>query len=264
MSDDEGLIYGVAKDVTDRKRSEERLRESERKYRDLVETSSDLIWSVDKRGRFTFVNRAARRIYGYEPEEMLGRPIADFETDEQRLKDEDAFRGVLKGTPLFNYETRHIRKDGRPVDLSVNAIVLHDDDGAVLGATGTATDVTDRKRFETRQAAVAELGRRALEGVGPTRDHRGGRSRSWQRRLGSSTAPCWSTCPARIGSSCMPERVGRAEDDPRAHPGAGRLFARRLRDPAGRAGRGRGLRGGAQVPALGGHGRASAPAAVCA
>ena len=164
-SADEELIYGVAKDVTDRKRSEERLRESERKYRDLVETSSDLIWSVDTGGCFTFVNRAARRIYGYEPEEMLGRPIADFETDEQRLKDEEAFRGVLKGTPLFSYETRHIRKDGRSVDLSVNAIVLHDDDGAVLGATGTATDVTDRKRFETRQAAVAELGRRALEGV---------------------------------------------------------------------------------------------------
>jgi PAS domain S-box-containing protein len=166
LSEEEGLIYGVAKDVTDRKRSEERLRESERKYRDLVETSSDLIWSVDKSGRFTFVNRAARRIYGYEPEEMLGRPVADFETDEQRLEDDSMFRNVLLGTPLFNYETRHIRKDGRPVDLSVNAIVLHDDDGTVLGATGTATDVTDRKRFETRQAAVAELGRRALEGVG--------------------------------------------------------------------------------------------------
>src|SRR5204862_1158274 len=164
--EEEGLIYGVAKDVTDRKRSEDRLRESERKYRDLVETSSDLIWSVDKRGRFSFVNRAARRIYGYEPEEMLGRPIADFETDEQRLRDEDAFRAVLTGVPLFSYETRHIRKDGRPVDLSVNAIVLHDEDGGVLGATGTATDVTDRTRSDTRQAAVADLGRRALAGGG--------------------------------------------------------------------------------------------------
>jgi PAS domain S-box-containing protein len=166
VSNDEKLIYSVAKDVTDRKRSEDRLRESERKYRDLVETSSDLIWSVDKLGRFSFVNRAARRIYGYEPEEMLGRPIADFETDTQRLRDEEAFRGVLKGNPLFSYETRHIRKDGRPVDLSVNAIVLHDEDGATIGATGTATDVTDRRRSQTRQAAVAELGRRALEGVG--------------------------------------------------------------------------------------------------
>jgi signal transduction histidine kinase len=54
------------------------------------------------------------------------------------------------------------------VDLSVNAIVRHDDEGKVIGATGTATDVTDRRRFESRQAAVAELGRRALEGVGLT------------------------------------------------------------------------------------------------
>jgi PAS domain S-box-containing protein len=166
VSMEERLVYGVAKDVTDRRRSEDRLRASERKYRDLVETSSDLIWSVDVGGRFTFVNRAVRRIYGYEPEEMLGRPIADFESDEQRVKDEEAFRRVMAGTPLFNYETRHIRKDGRPVDLSVNTMVLHDESGAVLGATGTATDISDRKRSEARQAAVAELGRRALEGVG--------------------------------------------------------------------------------------------------
>jgi PAS domain S-box-containing protein len=165
-SSDDDLIYGVGKDVTDRKRSEERLRESERKYRDLVETSSDLIWSIDKSGRFTFVNRAAKRIYGYEPEEMLGRRVADFESDAQRLKDDPMFRKLLAGTPLFSYETTHIRKDGQPVDLSLNAIVLSDESGAVLGATGTATDVTERKRFQTRQAAVAELGRRALEGVG--------------------------------------------------------------------------------------------------
>ncbi|HET8672228.1 MAG TPA: PAS domain S-box protein [Thermoleophilaceae bacterium] len=165
VSAEDGLIYGVAKEVSDRKRSEERLRESERKYRDLVETSSDLIWSVDTRGRFTFVNRAARRIYGYEPEEMLGRPVADFESDEQRRRDDPAFKQILAGTPLFNYETQHVRKDGTRIDLNVNAIVLKGDDGSVLGATGTATDVTDRRRLEARQAAVAELGRRALEDV---------------------------------------------------------------------------------------------------
>jgi PAS domain S-box-containing protein len=47
------------------------------KYRSLVESSSDLIWSADEAGRKTFINQAARRIYGYEPGEMLGRPIAN-------------------------------------------------------------------------------------------------------------------------------------------------------------------------------------------
>ena len=53
--------------------SEDALRMSELAYRTLFETSHDLIWSVDAQGRWTFVNAATRRIYGYEPAEMLGR-----------------------------------------------------------------------------------------------------------------------------------------------------------------------------------------------
>jgi PAS domain S-box-containing protein len=165
VSPEERLVYGVAKDVTERKRAEERLRDSERKYRDLVETSSDLIWSVDARGCFTFVNRAVRRIYGYEPEEMLGRPVTDFALPAEAKRSRGLFRQILRGRPLFNHETEHVRKDGSLVQLSYNAIVLHDGQGNVLGATGTATDVTERRRSEARQAAVAELGRRALEGT---------------------------------------------------------------------------------------------------
>jgi PAS domain S-box-containing protein len=168
VSPEERLVYGVAKDVTERRRSEERLRESERKYRDLVETSSDLIWSLDAQGRFTFVNRAARRIYGYEPEEMLGRPATDFAPPSEAKRNRGLFRQILRGRPVFSNETEHVRKDGSLVRLSYNAIVLHDADGNVLGATGTATDVTERRRSEARQAAVAELGRRALEGTDPT------------------------------------------------------------------------------------------------
>jgi PAS domain S-box-containing protein len=165
VSLEERLVYGVAKDVTERKRAEERLGESERKYRDLVETSSDLIWSLDPEARFTFVNRAVRRIYGYEPEEMLGRPVSDFADPAEARRNRELFSHVLRGRPVFSYETTHIRKDGSPVQLSYNAIVLHDNQGNILGATGTATDVTERRRSEGRQAAIAGLGRRALEGT---------------------------------------------------------------------------------------------------
>jgi PAS domain S-box-containing protein len=165
VSPAERLVYGVAKDVTERKRAEERLGESERKYRDLVETSSDLIWSLDPQARFTFVNRAVRRIYGYEPEEMLGRPVEDFAEPGEARRNRELFRQVLRGRPVFSHETRHVRRDGSLVLLSYNAIVLHDNEGNVLGATGTATDVTERRRSEARQAAIAALGRRALEGT---------------------------------------------------------------------------------------------------
>ena len=165
VSPEERLVYGVAKDVTERKRAEERLGESERKYRDLVETSSDLIWSLDPEARFTFVNRAVRRIYGYEPEEMLGRPVSDFADPAEATRSRELFSQVLRGRPVFSHETRHVRKDGSTVQLSYNAIVLHDNQGNILGATGTATDVTERRRSEGRQAAIADLGRRALEGT---------------------------------------------------------------------------------------------------
>ena len=51
---------------------------SEERYRDLVENSNELIWSADAFGRWTFVNGAARRIYGCAPEEMIGRPMTDW------------------------------------------------------------------------------------------------------------------------------------------------------------------------------------------
>ncbi|NES04568.1 MAG: PAS domain S-box protein, partial [Okeania sp. SIO2F4] len=62
----------------ERKRVETALAESERKYRHLVETSQNLIWSLDTEGRFTFVNQAAKHIYGYEPAEIIGRFLTDF------------------------------------------------------------------------------------------------------------------------------------------------------------------------------------------
>ncbi|MSU46029.1 MAG: PAS domain S-box protein [Lacunisphaera sp.] len=98
-------------------------RSSEMAYRTLVETSQDLIWSVDALGRWTFLNSAVRRICGHEPAEMLGRPFTDFQTTAQAKKDLKAFARIKAGTPHFNYETVHLRKDGSAVWLSFNAVV---------------------------------------------------------------------------------------------------------------------------------------------
>lgn len=139
-----GLI--TARDVTDHKHAEEQLRRRERQYRSLVETSNDLIWSVDAEGRWTFVNRkAAMTIYGYEPEEMLGRPFTDFLDPILVEKDLAVFERLKTGQAVYHYETVHLRKDGTPVALSFNAIALYDENGRVMGTTGTAADITERK-----------------------------------------------------------------------------------------------------------------------
>ncbi|WP_445241644.1 PAS domain S-box protein [Microcoleus vaginatus] len=155
------MTVGVSRDMTERKKTEEAVKASETKYRSLVETSQDMIWSVDALGRYTFVNPAVKYIYGYEPEEMIGRPFSDFVTPEQSQKDLEVFARLLAGESVFQYETTHIAKDGSMKHLMFNAIALYDETGNFLGTTGTATDITDRKRAESAlQHANAELERR--------------------------------------------------------------------------------------------------------
>ncbi|MBE9123712.1 PAS domain S-box protein [Tychonema sp. LEGE 07199] len=155
------MTVGVSRDMTERKAAEEALKASETKYRSLVETSQDMIWSVDATGRYTFVNPAVKYIYGYEPAEMLDRPFSDFVTPEQAQKDLAVFARLLTGESVFQYESTQIAKDGSMKHLMFNAIALYDETGNFLGTTGTATDITDRKRAEAAlQHANAELERR--------------------------------------------------------------------------------------------------------
>ncbi|MEG4516792.1 MULTISPECIES: PAS domain S-box protein [unclassified Microcoleus] len=155
------MTVGVSRDMTERKQAEEAVKASETKYRSLVETSQDMIWSVDAIGRYTFVNPAVKYIYGYEPEEMIGRPFSDFAAPEQSQKDLEVFARLFAGESVFQYESTHIAKDGSMKHLMFNAIALYDETGNFLGTTGTAADITDRKRAEAAlQHANAELERR--------------------------------------------------------------------------------------------------------
>lgn len=139
----------------ERKRVEGALSESEKKYRNLVETSQDLIWSVDAEGRFTFVNQAVKRIYGYEPTETIDRYFQDFFYTKEKNSNLETLKFKQSIPTCFtdsrsNYqcETVHQRQDGSAVYLSFNAIALYDEDGNYQGATGTATDITEHKKSE--------------------------------------------------------------------------------------------------------------------
>jgi len=155
---DAKFLAGFARDVTERARAEQSLLKSEAQYRNLVETSRDLIWSVDLDGRWTFVNNAARAIYGYEPEEMLGRSMLEFVPPAMQERARQVLAELRAGRPRLRFDTQHVRKDGAVVHLSINAIPLRDDAGNVVGCTGTAVDLTDRKLAEERvQAANARF-----------------------------------------------------------------------------------------------------------
>ncbi|MBN4002143.1 PAS domain S-box protein [Nostoc sp. LPT] len=124
------------------------LKKSESQYRLLVETSQDTIWSVDIDGLITFVNPAVKQIYGYEPQEMIGRALIDFISPTQVAQDKVAFERVLQGKSIFEHETSCVAKDGTLLYLMLNAIALRNEEGQVIGMTGTASNITQRRGVE--------------------------------------------------------------------------------------------------------------------
>ncbi|HXG48002.1 MAG TPA: PAS domain S-box protein [Methylomirabilota bacterium] len=142
------FISTIIRDISDRKAAEAAVQSSERKYRELVESATDLIWTLDLMGRCTFVNRAARHAYGYLPEELIGRHFTEFTAPQHLEKDREMFGRALQGEVIVNYETEHIRRDGRPLYLVCNARPVLDGQGNLVAVTGTATDITARKMAE--------------------------------------------------------------------------------------------------------------------
>ncbi|RCJ18212.1 hypothetical protein A6770_06460 [Nostoc minutum NIES-26] len=124
------------------------LKASESKYRHLVETSQDIIWSVDISGRITFVNSAVKRVYDYEPQEIMGLSWVDFILPEQVDRNQELFERILNGEPIFQHEITCIAKNGDLIYLVLNAIALRNEQGLVIGVTGTASNITEYKQVE--------------------------------------------------------------------------------------------------------------------
>ncbi|MDZ8054721.1 MAG: PAS domain S-box protein [Aulosira sp. ZfuVER01] len=131
------------------------LKASDGKYRHLVETSQDTIWSLDADGAITFVNPAVKQFYGYEPQEMIGRKFTDFILSNQVVLIKKLFARLLKGESVFQHEITCSAKDGSTLYLTINAIALRNDKGLVVGITGTASNITERKRAEQALQASA-------------------------------------------------------------------------------------------------------------
>lgn len=135
-------------DITQRKAAEQKLSDAEARYRHLVETAHDLVWSMDTQGHWTYLNNAASSIYGYAPEEMIGRHFSEFQAAEAKDRDQAALSQVLQGDELLMYETIHVDSDGKFRHISFNAKPIYDAFGNIRQISGTARDITDQKVFE--------------------------------------------------------------------------------------------------------------------
>ena len=131
-----------------RRRTEQALWESESKYRDLAETSQDLIWRLDEKGVFIYLNPAWESTLGYSLEEMTGQTFTSFKRPEEAERTLQIYKQILQGGSATNYETTYISKTGKEIILNFKAKPLLDGSGQIVGTQGTATDITERKLAE--------------------------------------------------------------------------------------------------------------------
>lgn len=137
-------------------RTQTALQESEEKYRTIVETANEGIWTLDAEQRTTYVNSRMAEMLGYAPEEMIGRSRLDFLDDEGKtnsnLKMEERRQGVRE-----SFELRLIRKDSPPLWTIVSAQPLFDEKGKFAGVISMLTDITARKQAELERETTIDF-----------------------------------------------------------------------------------------------------------
>ncbi len=161
------LITGV--DVTERLRREEESREAEERLRAVIESAPVAIVEIGLDGMVRLWNPAAERIFGWPPEEVLGRPpvwVPEDRRDEfLALSAREALGGGYTG-----FETVRVHRDGRRLDVEISAAPIRDATGEVVGAMAVLGDISDRRRQEeevrasrARIVQAADEARRKLE-----------------------------------------------------------------------------------------------------
>ena len=159
-----GLV--ILRDVTHRKKADRLLRESEEKYRELVENANSIILKWDKTGNVTFLNEYAQRFFGYTGDEIIGKPVmgtivpATGSDRDLSLMIEDIIRHP--GDHTVN-ENENITKDGQRVWIRWQNKPLFDENGQFDGLFSIGTDITERRSAEKALRASEEHFRTLFE-----------------------------------------------------------------------------------------------------
>jgi two-component system cell cycle sensor histidine kinase/response regulator CckA len=141
-------FFGVARDITRNKMTEQALRESEERFRTIVETAPNLILISDKKGKNVYVSPNCKEITGYSQKELLGKLKWWVHKDDEK-KARNLFDSTLKsGTGYKNFEYKAVKKNGEIWYASSSWNVIHDDKGELTGVVLESIDITERKKAE--------------------------------------------------------------------------------------------------------------------
>jgi len=138
---------GSSRDITDRKAAEQALRESEERYRSIVNTAHEGIYVLDADGKISFLNRQLAKMLGYRVEEMDGKLLVDF-IDDLTVVETFREKSTDKQENKLSHDFRFRHKSNEEFWGMISSSAIYDNDGKSAGALGMVIDVTERKKAE--------------------------------------------------------------------------------------------------------------------
>jgi PAS domain S-box-containing protein len=156
LFDEKGKVsgtIGIARNITKRRHVEEKLRESEQRFRDTADLLPVIAFEADLEGRLIYVNNLAFSLFGYTKEEFTGRQIFDFIAPEDRQRSISNALRVLKGEFMGNNEYTAIRKDGSRLSALIQTAPMKNQLGQLIGSRGILADISSIKEIENNLRA---------------------------------------------------------------------------------------------------------------
>ncbi len=152
IKDKNGQINGIlssAEDVTERVMAEEALRNSEQRFKALIESTSDWIWEVDENAVYTYVSPRIKDLLGFETEEVIGKTPFDLMSPDEAKRMGNKFADIVKaGKPFNGLENVNLDKNGRQVIIETSGVPISDVNGDFRGYRGIDRDITERRKAE--------------------------------------------------------------------------------------------------------------------
>ncbi|MBS3778716.1 MAG: PAS domain S-box protein, partial [Candidatus Thermoplasmatota archaeon] len=165
-------ILALARDITERKKAEEELKDREEKFRLLAENSVDCIWMLDKKLKFTYLSPSLEQLTGCKPKEWIGTKLRNHFRKKEFLRIGFIVAKALKNYKNFKpltFETKILNKENKEIDVEITGNVLLDENGKLKGLQGATRDISERKKAEKKiienERKYRELFNNALVGI---------------------------------------------------------------------------------------------------
>ncbi|NTV09697.1 MAG: PAS domain S-box protein [Zoogloea sp.] len=154
-------IFAAARDITERKRAEEKIRTASLYARSLIEASLDPLVTIDRDGRITDVNRATEEATGVSRDRLIGSDFSDYFTEPEQAR--HGYQQVWRDGAVVDYPLAIRHASGRVIDVLYNASLYRDESGQVRGIFAAARDITERKRAEEKIRTASLYARSLIE-----------------------------------------------------------------------------------------------------